>query len=130
MSWKPTTQWEGKLKDITWSFGNEDVRFRHEQWRKIFEKQVESTPYSILAADPLFSLPLGEEYVEFTQWLSPEAVWDRYHSKRHSWVYLSFHILLRVLGHMYGARHVLLPSKNALKLKRPSEKRNADCEAV
>ena len=84
ISWKPTTEWEGKLKDIVWSFGNEDVRFRHEQWRKVFEKQLESTPFSIFAADPLFSLPLGEESVRFTQWLSPRAIWDRYHSRRHS----------------------------------------------
>lgn len=80
LSWKPTTEWEGKLKSITWSFGNEDVRFRHEQWRKVFEKQLESTPFSIQAADPLFSLPLGEDSVEFTEWLSPEAIWDRYHT--------------------------------------------------
>ncbi|KAL9067211.1 MAG: hypothetical protein Q9161_007011 [Pseudevernia consocians] len=76
MSWKPATGWEGKLKDITWSSGNEDVRFRHEQWRTVFEKQLESTPFSIQSADPLFSLPLGEEYVEFTQWLSPDAIWE------------------------------------------------------
>ena len=81
MSWKPTAEWEGKLKDITWSFGNEDVRFRHEQWRKVFETQLEITPFSIQAADPLFSLPLGENSVEFNQSLSPDAIWDRYHSK-------------------------------------------------
>ncbi|KAF6227315.1 hypothetical protein HO133_008758 [Letharia lupina] len=80
MTWKPTTEWEGKLKDITWSFGNEDVRFRHEQWRKVFEEQLKSTPFSIQAAEPLFSLPLGEESVEFTQWLSSDAIWDRYHT--------------------------------------------------
>ncbi|CAD6585348.1 MAG: hypothetical protein ASARMPREDX12_001971 [Alectoria sarmentosa] len=80
MSWKPTAEWEGKLKDITWSFGNEDVRFRHEQWRKVFETQLEITPFSIQAADPLFSLPLGENSVEFNQSLSPDAIWDRYHT--------------------------------------------------
>ena len=83
MCWKPTTEWEGKLKNVTWSFGNEDVRFRHEQWRKVFEEQLKSTPYSIqAAAEPLFSLPLGEESVEFTQRLSPKAIWDRCHSER------------------------------------------------
>lgn len=71
------------LKDITWSFGNENARFRHEQWREVFEMQLESTPFTIQSADPLFSLPLGEESVAFTQWLSPEAIWDRYRSKRH-----------------------------------------------
>ena len=107
MSWKPATKWEGQLKDITWSFGNEDVRFRHEQWREVFEMQLGSTPFSILAAEPLFSLPLGEESVEFTQWLNPKAIWDRYHSKHHSLGSLSLKAF-EYEEHTYGAEHVLL----------------------
>ena len=82
IAWKPATEWERKLKEITWSFGNDDVRFRHEQWRRVFEKQLESTPLSIQGADPLFSLPLGEESVAFTQWLTPDDIWHRYYSKQ------------------------------------------------
>ena len=68
------------MKDITWSFDDDHPRFRHEQWQQVFEKQLRSTPFSIQSADPLFSLPLGEDFVNFTYWLSPEAVWKRYHS--------------------------------------------------
>lgn len=80
-SWEPTTKWEAKLKEITWASGDDHPRFRHEKWRQVFEKQVESTPLTIQAADPLFSLPLGEESVKFTYWLSREAILNRYHSQ-------------------------------------------------
>ena len=79
-SWRPTTEWESEIKNITWSFDDDHPRFRHEQWRQVFEKQLQSTPFSIQSADPLFSLPLGEDSVEFTYFLSPEAVWERYQS--------------------------------------------------
>ena len=79
-SFTPATAWEGKLKDITWSFDDDSVRFRHEQWREVFEKQLESTPLSIQSADPMFSLPLGEESFQWTRTLSQAALWDRYHT--------------------------------------------------
>jgi len=79
-SWTPTTEWESKIKSITWSLDDDHPRFRHEQWQQVFENQLQSTPFSIQSADPLFSLPLGKDSVEFTYWLSPEAVWERYHS--------------------------------------------------
>lgn len=77
-SWNPTTTWEGKIKAITWRLDDQHPRFRHEQWREVFEKQLSTTPFTIHAADPLFSLPVGEESVKFTYWLSKEAVWERY----------------------------------------------------
>lgn len=79
-SWTPSTQWEAKLKDITWSFNDTQPRFRHEKWREAFEKQLSSTPFSIQTADPLFSLLLGENSEQFLDWLTPEAVWERFHS--------------------------------------------------
>lgn len=79
-SWEPATEWEQRLRDITWSFGNDDIRFRHEQWREIFDKQLETNPFSIQSADPLFTLPLGEESFLWTHWLSPDALWERYHT--------------------------------------------------
>ena len=82
-SWTPNTQWESKLKDITWSLDDGQPRFRHEKWRQPFEKQLSSTPFTIQAADPLFSLPLGESSEKFMYWLSPEAVWERYHTLSH-----------------------------------------------
>ena len=64
-SWEPTTKWEAKLKGITWASGDDHPRFRHEKWRQVFEKQLlESTPLTIQAADPLFSLPLGGRVCE------------------------------------------------------------------
>lgn len=65
---------------MTWSFDDSQPRFRHEKWRQVFEKQLASTPFTIQSADPLFSLPLGVASEQFTYWLSPEAIWDRYHS--------------------------------------------------
>ncbi|CAF9924564.1 MAG: hypothetical protein HETSPECPRED_005598 [Heterodermia speciosa] len=79
-SWQPTTEWEAKMKDIVWSFDDSQPRFRHEKWREVFEKQLSTTPFGIQSADPLFSLPLGEQSEKFTYWLTAEAVWQRFHS--------------------------------------------------
>lgn len=68
------------MKTIMWSFDDLQPRFRHEKWHDVFDKQLSTTPFSIQSADPLFSLPLGEQSEKFTSWLSPEAVWDRLHS--------------------------------------------------
>ena len=68
------------MKDIMWSFDDTQPRFRHEKWREVFDKQLSSTPFSIQLADPMFSLPLGENSEKFTYWLTPEAVWDRFRS--------------------------------------------------
>ena len=53
------------------------------EWKKIFEKQQDSTPLQTLKDTfthnfPTFSLPLGEEMVKWTVYLSDEAVWLRY----------------------------------------------------
>ncbi|MCJ1340466.1 hypothetical protein MMC09_005762 [Bachmanniomyces sp. S44760] len=77
-SWTPTTQWESKIKDITWRFDDNQPRFRHEKWREVFEKQLASTPFTIQAANPLFSMPLGEETFKRTFWMTKEALWERY----------------------------------------------------
>ena len=79
-SWHPTTKWEAKLKDMTWSWGNETPRFRHEQWREVFDKQLESTPFTIETAEILFSLPISEHFDIFTHWVNENAMWDRYHT--------------------------------------------------
>lgn len=79
-SWDPTTEWEGKLKAIVRSTNDENPRLRHEQWKEVFEKQIESTPLTIQAADPRFSLPLGMDRMKWTHWLKVEAVWERFHT--------------------------------------------------
>lgn len=68
------------MKEFVWSCDDQHPRFRHERWRQVFEKQVSSTPFTIQAADPLFSLPLGDDSDEFVYWLRPEAIWDRFRS--------------------------------------------------
>ncbi len=77
-SWEPSTTWEAKVKAITWRLDDQLPRFRHEQWKQVFEKQLATTPFTIQAADPLFSLPIGEQSIPFTYWMSKEAIWDRY----------------------------------------------------
>lgn len=76
---KATTVWEGKLQDFIWSFPFDKPRFRHGQWREVFENQIKSNPLSITtSADPLFSLPLGEDQIKWTVWLSRDGVWKRF----------------------------------------------------
>lgn len=53
------------------------------KWKAIFDKQQDTTPLQTLKDIvshnlPTFSLPLGEETVEWTVWMSEEAIWGRY----------------------------------------------------
>ncbi|KAL8673701.1 MAG: hypothetical protein Q9168_001862 [Polycauliona sp. 1 TL-2023] len=79
-TWEPTTKWEATMKEIMWSYHDQRPRFRHNLWRNVFDKQVSSNPFTIQAADPLFSLPLGEDSVKFIHWLQPNAIWERFRS--------------------------------------------------
>ena len=80
LGWKPTTEWEAKVKELTWTCVDETPRFRHEKWKEPFDNQLKTSPLTIQSADPLFSLPLGEDSVKFETWLSKDAIWDRYHT--------------------------------------------------
>lgn len=74
-----TTKWEAKLNDFIWTFKDNTPRFRNSQWKGIFDNQIKSTPLTITAfASPLFSLPLGEDEVKWTVWLTKEKIWDRF----------------------------------------------------
>ncbi|CZT17993.1 uncharacterized protein RCC_03832 [Ramularia collo-cygni] len=81
---KASTPWEAVAQDLTFSVAEEsgDVapRFRHGQWRKVFDEQIKKTPMSILIAsdDQMFSLPIGEHTEPFEIALSKEKAWDRY----------------------------------------------------
>ncbi|KAF1984648.1 methyltransferase [Aulographum hederae CBS 113979] len=74
----PTTSWEGKVKALTWTFDDGQMRYRHGRWREVFDRQLKATPLTISAANPLFSLPLGEDQQDWTVWLTKEALWQRY----------------------------------------------------
>ncbi|QSZ35369.1 hypothetical protein DSL72_008239 [Monilinia vaccinii-corymbosi] len=78
-----TTKWEQVLKDIVEDGEDGVPRFRHGKWKQVFEEQLDSTPLQTLkdtfAQDlPRFSLPLGEDHVSWTAWLSDEAIWNRF----------------------------------------------------
>ena len=74
------TSWETALQRHTFSFVDDQPRFRHEQWRKVFEDQVSRSLLNVIVAadDPLFSMPLGVNEEGWTAWLSREKVWERY----------------------------------------------------
>lgn len=83
-SHQATTRWEAEVQDLTWTFNDNQPRFRHEQWRAVFEEQSKSTPLSLLkAGDQLFSLPLGEHLEPFETWLSKDKIWERYSTISH-----------------------------------------------
>ncbi|OCK78826.1 S-adenosyl-L-methionine-dependent methyltransferase [Lepidopterella palustris CBS 459.81] len=75
----PSTAWEAKLRDLIWAFDDHQPRFRHGKWKHVFDDQIKSTPLTMTAlANPLFSLPLGEQEIKWTVWLSKDDVWKRY----------------------------------------------------
>jgi hypothetical protein len=52
-------------------------------WKQVFENQQDTTPLQTLKHNfsrqmPTFSLPIGEEDVKWTVWLTDEAIWSRY----------------------------------------------------
>nr|POE63355.1 putative methyltransferase-like c25b8.10 [Quercus suber] len=77
---KASTTWEAKAHDLIWSFDDNEPRFRHEQWRKVFDEQTKSTPLSLLVADDdqLFALPLGETIEPFEVHLTRDKIWERF----------------------------------------------------
>ena len=82
-SWKTTTKWEQKLKEIVAGLEDGHPRFRHLKWREVFERQQDTTPLQALKDTftqnlPRFSLPIGEEDVKWTVYLKDEDVWSRY----------------------------------------------------
>ncbi|TVY49012.1 putative methyltransferase-like [Lachnellula occidentalis] len=81
--WPSRSKWQQKLKDIIYSLEDGQPRFRHLQWKQVFENQQDSSPLQALADTfthhmPRFSLPIGEESVDWVAYLTDEAVWDRY----------------------------------------------------
>jgi hypothetical protein len=69
LTWEPTTLWESKMTDITWSFVDGAPRFRNDKWRAAFENQKK---------DDLFKMPLEEQIFPFTKSLTVDQLWSRY----------------------------------------------------
>ncbi|OTB05975.1 hypothetical protein M426DRAFT_319353 [Hypoxylon sp. CI-4A] len=77
--WPATTKWEQKLNDFVWSLDDGLPRFRHQKWKDVFDQQLPSNPLQVIKDTltdrlPRFSLPLGEDKVKWTVWLSEEAL--------------------------------------------------------
>jgi len=78
-----TTAYEQTLKDLIDTTNDGHYRFRDMQWKEVFEQQQDTSPLQTLKDTfthnfPSFSLPLGEETVKWTHWLSDEKIWDRF----------------------------------------------------
>lgn len=72
------------MHNLTWTFNDDVPRYRHEEWRKVFDGQSKATPLSLLIPkDQLFSLPLAEERESFEVRLSKEKLWERYCTLSH-----------------------------------------------
>ncbi len=71
------------MKDIIASLEDGHPRFRHMKWKEVFENQQDTTPLQTVKDTltqnfPKFSLPIGEEDVMWTVYLSDDAIWSRY----------------------------------------------------
>ncbi|KAI1112498.1 S-adenosyl-L-methionine-dependent methyltransferase [Nemania sp. NC0429] len=80
--WPATTKWEQKLNDYILGFDDGLPRFRHYKWQDVFEQQAPGNPVRVIRDTftdhlPRFSLPLGENTIKWTRWLSEEALWAR-----------------------------------------------------
>ncbi|KAF2757261.1 S-adenosyl-L-methionine-dependent methyltransferase [Pseudovirgaria hyperparasitica] len=75
------TEWEGKLRDLTWTFDDATPRFRHEKWQKVFDSQLNLLPVALVKkGNSEFTLPIGKEMEKWvwTSELSKEDLWNRY----------------------------------------------------
>jgi len=82
--WAATTSWEQKLNDLVHELPPDgNPRFRESKWQDVFANQPERTPIQAIKDTwtgnlPRFSLPIGEERLPWTVWLSPEGLWKRF----------------------------------------------------
>lgn len=78
--WDIHTGWESTMREVMWSGELEDdqPRFRNMQWKKVFDEQGSSNPLLLHFSNPIFGLPIGEDSVEFTRWLSKDDIWSTF----------------------------------------------------
>jgi hypothetical protein len=75
--WDIHSGWETVMRDMIWSLEDDQPRFRHQQWKKVFDEQNASNPLTLHFADPIFSLPIGETSIEYETPLSKDDLWKR-----------------------------------------------------
>lgn len=69
---------------MLWSLpGDGQSRFKEGVWRNVFERQLKGNPLVLSDTMPLFSLPLGEDRVDWTVWLTEDALWSRFATLSH-----------------------------------------------
>ncbi|KAI1373201.1 S-adenosyl-L-methionine-dependent methyltransferase [Hypoxylon crocopeplum] len=78
-AWGATTKWEQKLNDFIMSLDDGLPRFRHQKWKEVFDQQLPANPIQVIKDTfndrlPRFSLPLGEDSIKWTVWLSEDAL--------------------------------------------------------
>ncbi|ROV91795.1 hypothetical protein VSDG_06437 [Cytospora chrysosperma] len=82
-SWTASTSWAQHLNEWIHSLASEDAHpFRELQWQEVFSKQLKSNPMQVIRDTlmnnlPQFSLPIGQDSVEWTHWLTEGALWKR-----------------------------------------------------
>lgn len=82
-SWTARTAWAQHLNDWIHGLASEDAHpFRELQWQEVFSGQLKSNPVQVLRDTftdslPRFSLPIGQDSVEWTHWLGEGALWKR-----------------------------------------------------
>ncbi|KAK9438933.1 Methyltransferase type 11 [Metarhizium brunneum] len=70
-NWTASTAWEKELKQLILALPPDGTnRFRDDKWRDVFERQARDPA-------PLFAVPIGQEKIPFTVWLTKELLWDR-----------------------------------------------------
>lgn len=89
-AWEASTKWAQHLNEWIHSPGVKDgnKRFRDMEWQEVFDRQMKTNPIQIIRDTvtgnlPRFSVPLGQDSVEWTHWLSEEALWDRINTLSH-----------------------------------------------
>lgn len=66
--WHANTTWEDALKSLIWSCDDDQPRFRHEEWHKIFQQPC----------NRFFESPIETDTERWAVWLKPDEVWDRF----------------------------------------------------
>lgn len=89
-AWEASTKWAQHLNEWIHSTGVKDgnKRFRDMEWQEVFDRQMKTNPIQIIRDTgtgnlPRFSVPLEQDSVEWTHWLSEEALWDRINTLSH-----------------------------------------------
>lgn len=90
LSWSAATAWSAHLNNWIHGLATRDVskRFRDMEWPAVFDAQLKTNPLQVLRDTvtgrlPRFSVPLGQEDVSWTHWLTEEALWQRIKTLSH-----------------------------------------------